>query len=58
MRMAMVIGMRMKLRMVRKWMDIGQLDKVMTMRRRLLHMRMVTIRLVKRGSSQLLTSVP
>ena len=35
--------------LVRKGMDIGQLDKVMTIRRRLLHMRMVTIRCVRKG---------
>ena len=45
MRMAMMIGMRMvTIRCVRKGMDIGQLDKVMTIRRRLLHMSLVTIR--------------
>ena len=54
MRMAMVIGMRMKLRMVtircvRKGMDNWTMDKVMTIRRRLLHMRMVTIRCVRKG---------
>ena len=44
MRMAMMIGMRMvTIRCVRKGMDIGKLDMVMTIRRRLLHMRMVTI---------------